>query len=432
MDAEAARTASRQLGRSRAANENGQGLAEYLIIVVVVAIVVIVAVRYFGGSVGGQFKDANQKLEKVGSSDTDRKATETNASDRTSSGSGTGGSSSRRGVGTETDGSSATADGSEVKGSVETSTIDGEAPSAEVEDIGATADALSRGVGDSDVKPIEQIKISWGTLALLAALFCGIGVYLVARFSKNVKQQNGQKKKKKGLFASASDGGESGQAMVEFVLSAISFLFCILGVIQLVRYAAYNAARAGIVHSADLAQMREAARISLLAVFPRHGRADHVRGFTENYLGAVATDQNPINTQFLEPITEVRIIDNNSLPSGRVITFDDPVEGQDAILTVQVVHRYELVIPLVNRILYYIYTRIRTLQGYQQETINRLSAETDELRRTGSFRDIEYRLPLVAHYTMRLQSDYVVPSRKQPRSRPTCPSVPRQAFGRTG
>ena len=53
---------------------------------------------------------------------------------------------------------------------------------------------------------------------------------------------------------------QTGQAMVEFVIAAITFLFTILGVIQLalvlnartmVQYSAYNAARAGVVHGGD-------------------------------------------------------------------------------------------------------------------------------------------------------------------------------------
>ncbi len=419
MVSRAARSASRRHWRSICVDTNGQGLAEYLIIVVIVAVAVILAIRYFGGSVGNQFSDANQKLTKAGSSDTVSKSSKNDTSD----GSNEVSDDSSNRLAKESGGSSRS-DGSNSAGLGDPSGGIGDAPSGEGEDIDALADSMSRGVGDdTGSKPIEQIEISWGTLAFLAFIICCLGVYLVARFSKKVRKQSdkGKKKKKKSFFDSvgpSKKSDQSGQAMVEFVLSVISFLFCILGVIQLalalnaytlVRYAAYNAARAGIVHGGDLGQMREAARISLLAIFPRHGRADHLRGFTENYLGALATDQNPINTQFLEPITQVRIIDNNALPSGKVVTFDDPVEGENAIITVQVVHRYELVIPLVNRIIYYIYQRIRTFQGYQQETINNLSAETDRLRKSGNLRDIEYRIPIVSHYTMRLQSDYVVP-----------------------
>jgi hypothetical protein len=201
---------------------------------------------------------------------------------------------------------------------------------------------------------------------------------------------------------------------VEFAVIAITFLFVILGVIQLamvlnanslLRLAAYNAARAAIVHSGDIERMREAARISLLPIFPRHGRADHARGLVENYLGARATDNSAAFSALAEPITRVSILDQ--VPCGTVVTFDDPVEAANAIITVQVVHYYELVIPLVNRIIYFVYNRLVTGEGYQGETIDRLAALTDKERRSGFLRDIEYRIPLVQHYTMRLQSDYI-------------------------
>lgn len=210
---------------------------------------------------------------------------------------------------------------------------------------------------------------------------------------------------------------ESGQAMVEFVLSAMTFLFAVLGVIQLalvlnayslVRYAAYNAARAGIVHNGDIDVMRDAARISMLAVFPRHGRADHIRGFTENYLGALATDDLGLFTYFGEPITEVKVLHKDNMLCGTSITFDDPRAGRDALLTVQVVHQYELVIPLVNRIIFWLHMRYKQGNRYHgEETVDSLAAKTDKMRRTGEFRDIEYRIPLVAHNTMRMQSDYI-------------------------
>ncbi len=206
--------------------------------------------------------------------------------------------------------------------------------------------------------------------------------------------------------------------MAEFVIIAITMLFTILGVLQLalvlngytlVRYAAYNAARAAIVHGGDQEKMEEAARVSLLATFPGHGRADTPRGFMENYNGARATDTNPLLTFFLEPITKVEIVHKDGINCGQVVTFDDPVDTPDATITVKVTHNYEMVIPLVNRLLFYVYTQIRSGAGYQNETVNQVTAITDGKRRTGEFRDIEYRIPLVAAYTMRLQSDYAPP-----------------------
>ena len=205
--------------------------------------------------------------------------------------------------------------------------------------------------------------------------------------------------------------------MAEFVIIAITMMFTILGVLQLalvlnaytlVRYAAYNAARSAIVHGGDQDKMDEAARLSLLGTFPSHGRADTPRGFMENYEGAKATDS-AVPTFFGDPITKVEIVHKEGIACGQVVTFDDPVDTPDATLTVKVTHNYEMVIPLVNRMLFFVYSQIRSGAGYQNETVNQVAGITDGKRRSGNFRDIEYRIALVAAYTMRLQSDFAPP-----------------------
>lgn len=227
---------------------------------------------------------------------------------------------------------------------------------------------------------------------------------------------------------SCSNPSESGQAMVEFVLAAITFLFVILGVIQLalflnakslVQYAAYNAARAAAVHGGNREKMEEAARLSLIAIFPRHGRADTAAGFTDNYLGAVASDKLPGLTYFNfdEPITSAKIV---NIPCGSTVTFDDVTQSSDALITVQVVHHYELIIPLVNRIVFLVRKRVKTGGGYHGESIDTLAAAADKERRTGTFRDVEFRIPIVAHYTTRMQSD-LTPTACEPE--PTTTSV---------
>ncbi len=204
--------------------------------------------------------------------------------------------------------------------------------------------------------------------------------------------------------------------MVEFVLIAITFLFSILAVLQLamvlnaaalVRYAAYNAARAGVVHGGDPEMMKEAARLSLISIFPTHGRADHVLGVTENYLAAKGTDSDASMSPLGTPITEVKIVNKEGMNCNTVNTFDDPAQAGDGLITVEVTHQYHLVVPLVNRIYYWVYQKFHSGDAYDgAETLDYLAAETDRKRRTGDYQGIEYRMPLVAHYTMRLQSDY--------------------------
>ncbi len=44
-------------------NEQGQGMAEYIIIVILVAIIVLVAIRLFGKSIYNQFNNATEEVD---------------------------------------------------------------------------------------------------------------------------------------------------------------------------------------------------------------------------------------------------------------------------------------------------------------------------------------------------------------------------------
>ncbi|GEM_PF-6721180 len=396
--------------RLRILNSRGQGLAEYIIICVVVAIVLILAVRFFGGTVSGKFQNATQEITQLREGDRDVPTTEGISTGSSTQGRGDGGGSQDSG------GKLRASTGGEASGS-------GKAGSGSA-DGGALANLRPDGVGLKESTPLEAIAISWTTLGLLFGLACCGAVYylLQMRKGKQKKPVAKAKKDKKKLFSLGGRGKkDSGQAIVEFLFIAITLLFTLLGVMQLalclnayalVRYAAYNAARTAIVNGGDEEKMREAARISLLGTFPKHGRADTRRGFMANYLGAKEVDglqALPASMGNSDKITEVRIVDNNGLSSGDVVTFDDPEEGQRGVITVEVKHYYELVIPLVNRMVFYMYWRWN--QGdYRTRTLDNVAAEVDPMRRPGGeFYDIEYRVPIVAHYTMRLQSDYVVP-----------------------
>jgi hypothetical protein len=393
-------------------NQRGQGLAEYLIITILVAIIVLVGVRYFGGSVTNQFESATGEISGMKKDDDKSGVTPGDpVKDRGGEGSGEGGASADKLAG-----SSGQSGGN---GSSDKSRIDELRPA---------------GVGDSIDGIADSIQIDWRTLGIIGLVACGIGVAVVLFATRDRTKRPKEKKQKKKRF-SRTNKPEGGQAIAEFLLVSITFLFVILGLIQmamvlnayaLVRYAAYNAARAAVVHQADEDKMRDAARISLLPVFPRHGRADHILGFTENYQGALATDNNPVFFTFImsaegnflpvaEPITEVKILPRPGRNTGDVVTFDDPVDFDQALITVQVVHNYEMVVPLVNRILFFVTNLFRSKKlglgsGYEGQTLERLSTVTDRLRRgADTYANTEYRIPLVAHYTMRMQSDFVAP-----------------------
>jgi len=392
--------------RLRSRCSAGQGLTEYIIIVVVVAIVVLLGIRYFGSSVQNQFSGAKEEISSLGDSKSTNDSNDNG--DRSSSspvvaagpGGGQGGG------------------GGSYSSSDESASSSAGGMAGEIESLRSPA----VGADPMDSMP----EFSWGNILQFGGLVVLAGILVVFMGAKKGDKKGKKKKKKK--------KGESGQAMVEFVFIAITFLFVILGTIQLAlilnayaltRYAAYNAARAAIVHGGDPEKMKDAARLSLVSVFPRHGRADHVLGLTENYLAAKATDDdesyynytiqvNGSTVNRSKKITEVKILNNRGVESGEVVTFDDPAEGQKGLITVEVTHHYQMVMPLVNRILFFVYNRFISQKedgagGYAGETLMKLSADTDKMRRSGGMGNTEYRFPLTAHYTMRLQSDYERP-----------------------
>lgn len=200
--------------------------------------------------------------------------------------------------------------------------------------------------------------------------------------------------------------------MVEFVIVAMTLLFILLGTLQLalllnaqmlVRYAAFNAARTAIVTGGDRLKMLDAARMSLLPVFPNHGRALTPLGWEENYLGALRVDQ---QTNWLGAngvaITSVSI---ENVKKGEVITFDDPGSGTVKPITVQVTHQYELVIPIVNAAI--VKARELFAAGKSPGTPDELVKRSAESARRLKAKPLwsGYRVPLTATYTMHPQSD---------------------------
>ena len=364
--------------------QKGQGLTEYIILIAVVVIGLILAVRYYGSDVLDAYEDAASDVRLLGHKQNNNSSF---------------GDSAASSHETETLVHNEAIDNSDSTG--RSGIVSDEASSQRQMQLRA------KRAGSSNATGFEDFKVDWMNVGIWAGVIFCLGLTVIFAGAK-------KKRKKKDNDAARN---EDGQAMVEFLFVSITFLFVILGLIQLamclnayalVRYAAYNAARAGIVHASDPGEMKyymdDAARMSLLAIFPHHGRANHMRGVAENYLAAKSTDNNPALTFFNKPITEVELV---HAPS-QEINFDDPTTAKEAYITVKVKHQYELVMPLVNRILFWAYLKFKRakVDGYQQESLLRLARVTDKERRTGELNDIEYRLPIIAHYTMYLQSDY--------------------------
>lgn len=170
-----------------------------------------------------------------------------------------------------------------------------------------------------------------------------------------------------------TDDGESGQALVEAALvlpAMVVLLLCALQLAQLqqarimAEYAAFSAARTGIVRDMDNGQGKDGADgpmhdAAVLAVLPTFGRTDS--------LGALAKTLAKFKAQsaLLAPLglSQVRVaVLNPHLGdfarlgghlNGKEIDFDDlrPQAAPATLLSLQVRYLYELRVPFANRMI---------------------------------------------------------------------------------
>jgi hypothetical protein len=168
-------------------------------------------------------------------------------------------------------------------------------------------------------------------------------------------------------------GGESGQALVEAALvlpAMIVLLLCALQLVQLqearimAEYAAFSAARTGIVRDMDNGSGKDGADgpmhdAAVLAVLPSFGRTDS--------LGALAKTLAKFKAQnaLLAPLglSQVRVAVLNPHRgdfarlgghlNGKELDFDDvrPQATQATLLSLQVRYLYELRVPFANRMI---------------------------------------------------------------------------------
>src|SRR3954468_22643195 len=159
--------------------------------------------------------------------------------------------------------------------------------------------------------------------------------------------------------------GESGQAIVEaaFVLPAMIFLIlCAIQLAQiqqarlLAEYAAFNAARAGIVHSGDPEVMHDAALLSLL---PSAGRTDNFENLGKTLLKLKAADTvltalaTPRVRVFVHGPKQADFAKYGAHLNGREIDFDDvrPGATEATLLEIQVRYLYEMHVPFANKLI---------------------------------------------------------------------------------
>ncbi|HYZ90356.1 MAG TPA: TadE family protein [Myxococcales bacterium] len=217
-----------------------------------------------------------------------------------------------------------------------------------------------------------------------------------------------------GVAKSRSMGGESGQAVLEAAIVLPLCLALILCAIQLAQlqqarvlleYAAFNAARAGIVHDGEndargtAGPMHDAAALSLL---PSFGRTDGFAAVTRTWAQFRAREAMLTATRL--PLLQVSVLNPRRADfarlgehlDGQEIDFDDvrPQAADANLLSIDVRYLYELRVPFANQL----------IQGAW--LLRPASATADDRAALALLgRQGRYFVPVHAFYTMRMQSN---------------------------
>jgi len=208
-------------------------------------------------------------------------------------------------------------------------------------------------------------------------------------------------------------GGEGGQAMVEaaFVLPlTVALILCTIQITQLqqarvlVEYAAFNAARTGIVQNGNAGTdgvagpMHDAAALSLLSA---HGRTDGLGALAQTWarfrareVALRALGLRVVQVTVLSP----RRADFHRFGQhlgGQEIDFDDvrPEVVDANLLSVQVRYLAELRVPLANKLIHSLWL------------VSRLRAGDDVGALALAGKQGRYFVPVEAFQTMRMQSN---------------------------
>ena len=211
----------------------------------------------------------------------------------------------------------------------------------------------------------------------------------------------------------AAMGGEGGQAMVEaaFVLPlTVALILCTIQITQLqqarvlVEYAAFNAARAGIVQNGNRGRggtagpMHDAAALSLL---PAYGRTDGIGALAQAW-AAFRIRETALRALGL-PVVQVTVLnprrgDFHRLGQhlgGQEIDFDDvrPQAVDANLLSIEVRYLAELRVPFANKLIHSLWLTNR-VRGGDERVALALAA-----------RQGRYFVPVEAFQTMRMQSN---------------------------
>ncbi|RKH66246.1 TadE family protein [Corallococcus aberystwythensis] len=255
--------------------------------------------------------------------------------------------------------------------------------------------------------------------------------------------------------------GESGQALVESALVIPVMVFLILGILQLgmlhharlmTEYAAYRAARAGIVNHADCEIMEKAAFAAVLPTLgpPKAGdidgnkiggRVDTLIRVAKVHDAYTVGNQAAVNQRYsgvdLERL-RVEVLNPKrsqlaglfstygSHMGGRELDYDDVRDAQVIeanLLTVRVTYFYEMRIPFANWQLHAFYMGREALNGLAMRGPNFTTQKvnggslTQHLEDQGASQDDDHQkirdlasgnvfaIPVIATYSMRMQSN---------------------------
>ncbi|MBN8471813.1 pilus assembly protein [Corallococcus exiguus] len=253
--------------------------------------------------------------------------------------------------------------------------------------------------------------------------------------------------------------GESGQVLVESALVIPVMVFLILGILQLgmlhharlmTEYAAYRAARAGIVNSGDCEIMKKAAYAAVLPTLgpPKasasgdlQGRVDTLINVAKVHDAYTVGSQAAQNQRFQQvDLERVRVEVTNprrsQLPTlfssygshmqGLELDYDDIRNAQVIeanLLTVRITYFYEMRIPFANWQLHAFYMGREALNGLAMRGVNFTTQKvnggslTDHLEDAGAGQSPDHKkirtladsnvfaIPVVATYSMRMQSN---------------------------
>ena len=227
--------------------------------------------------------------------------------------------------------------------------------------------------------------------------------------------------------------GQSGQAAVESALVLPLMVFLGLGLLQLTlmqqaklmtEYAAYCAARSGIVWNGNAERMRDAALVALL---PTLGRTDTPPELARTWTRARLQDEmlrrlpwptrdagvpDAVNGAPLFGLVRVDTVTPSGPSPVRELDFDGPgglaeeVHREATVLSVRVRYWYEMRVPFANQLVFTAWGAANAGVGLDHQRGYATLHRQDMGVLRGLAADRRYFLPLTATYSLRMQSNF--------------------------